>query len=386
MRFGLYVHWPFCTSKCPYCDFNSHVAKAVDHAAWRAALLSELRRVAPEFAGQGLGSVFFGGGTPSLMEPATVAAVLDAAAGLFALADDIEVTLEANPGSTEMARMAAFRDAGVNRVSIGVQALDDAGLRRLGRTHTAADARAAVDVAARQFSRFSFDLIYGRQDQTEADWEAELRRALSFAGDHLSLYQLTIEDGTVFGARQAAGQLRGLPDDERGAVMFETTGALCEAAGLRRYEVSNYARPDQASRHNLIYWRGGDYAGIGPGAHGRHRAEDGARIATTAIRAPDAWIAAARRGNAEAERLRLSEAERRDERLVMGLRLTEGLPLAAIGLDRDTDVLRAGVADGWLWATADRVGATPGGLLLLDRVIAEIGHALDQKDRSAVLA
>lgn len=384
--FGLYVHWPFCTSKCPYCDFNSHVAGSVDHALWRSSLVQELRRVASEFAGFTLTSVFFGGGTPSLMEPATVGAVLDEAGRLFPVAADCEVTLEVNPGSAETARMAAFRTAGATRLSIGVQALDDGDLRRLGRMHSAAEALAAISAADRLFGRFSFDLIYARQGQTERSWEAELQTGLAMAGDHLSLYQLTIEPGTVFAARLAAGQLPGLPDDDRGASLFEMTEAICAAAGLPRYEVSNHARAGGESRHNLTYWRGGLYAGIGPGAHGRHPAPDGGRIATVGHRMPRAWLEAVAAGNGEAERVELGPVAVRDERLVMGLRLTEGIPLSAIGLPNSSPVLAEGMAAGLLWQRDGRMGATAAGMLLLNRLIAEIASELDQRASSAVRA
>lgn len=381
--FALYVHWPFCTSKCPYCDFNSHVTARVDHQAWRDALLRELRRIAPEFAGRKLTSVFFGGGTPSLMEPAVAGALLDEAGRLFQVASDCEVTLEANPGSAETARMAAFRSAGINRLSIGVQALNDADLRRLGRMHSVTEARLAVENAGRLFDRFSFDLIYGRQGQTEAQWEAELREAVGMASDHLSLYQLTIEPGTVFSARHAVGKLPGLPDEDRGSALFELTAAICDDAGLPRYEVSNHAGAAGQSRHNLTYWRGGAYAGIGPGAHGRHTAPDGRRIATVAHRDPRDWLAAAVAGNGEAERTVLGTDETRDERLVMGMRLAEGLPASAVGLWEDADVVQDGISQGWLWWRDGRFGATPAGLLLLNRVVTEISAALDQRASSA---
>ncbi|RMD90515.1 MAG: radical SAM family heme chaperone HemW, partial [Alphaproteobacteria bacterium] len=249
--FGLYVHWPFCAAKCPYCDFNSHVVAKVDHDAWARALVNRIDALAALTPDRELSSIFFGGGTPSLMAPATAAAVIDAAARHWRFAPDIEITLEANPSSAEAEAFRAFRAAGVNRVSLGVQALDDADLRALGRLHSAAEALSAVEMARGLFDRVSFDLIYARQHQTEADWQAELSRALGLAADHLSLYQLTIEPGTAFGARAAAGRLPGLPDEERAANLYEITQALCDAAGLPAYEVSNHARPGAESRHNL---------------------------------------------------------------------------------------------------------------------------------------
>ncbi|HDR29144.1 radical SAM family heme chaperone HemW, partial [Rhodovulum sp.] len=277
--FGLYVHWPFCLSKCPYCDFNSHVAASIDMGEWQRAYLSEIRRIGAETGPRTLTSVFFGGGTPSLMAPDLVAAILDTVRATWPCANDMEVTLEANPGSVEAGRFAGYRDAGVGRVSLGVQALNDADLGRLGRLHSAAEARAAFDIARNTFERVSFDLIYARQDQLLADWQAELGQALALGVDHLSLYQLTIEPGTAFGDRHARGGLRGLPDDDRAADMYLATQEICAAAGLPAYEVSNHARPGAESRHNLIYWRYGDYAGIGPGAHGRLTL-DGRRWAT----------------------------------------------------------------------------------------------------------
>lgn len=323
--FGLYIHWPFCTAKCPYCDFNSHVAQSIDQPRWRAAYLREIARVAALTPGRVLNSVFFGGGTPSLMAPETVAEILQAVRASWPLANDHEVTLEANPGSVEAGRFGAYRDAGVNRISLGVQALDDVALRRLGRLHDVAEARAAFEVARGLFERVSFDLIYARQDQSAADWRRELREALAMAADHLSLYQLTIEDGTVFAARRAAGGLRGLPDEDRAADLFEITQELCEAAGLPAYEVSNHARPGAESRHNLIYWRSGDYAGIGPGAHGRLSLGD-VRLATTTPLAPGRWLELQEGGGSGAGPQQvLSRGERLAELLLTGLRLREGV-------------------------------------------------------------
>ena len=369
--FGLYVHWPFCQAKCPYCDFNSHVSAQIDQRRWAAAYEAEIRRVAALVPGRVLHTVFFGGGTPSLMAPETVAAVLDAARAAWPMANDCEVTLEANPTSAEAGRFAGYRDAGVNRVSLGVQALNDADLRRLGRLHDVAEAQAAFDLARGIFPRVSFDLIHARQDQSLADWRAELSRALSMAVDHLSLYQLTVEDGTAFAARAAAGGLRGLPDDDLAADMYALTQDLCAAAGMPGYEVSNHARPGAESRHNLIYWRSGDWAGIGPGAHGRLTRE-GTRWATEAVLAPGAWLQhVERQGTGEAPATALSEADQRAERLMMGLRLGEGLPLARVWPDGEAPAarLQALLAEGLVWQTGGRIGATARGRIVLNGVL-----------------
>ena len=325
---ALYIHWPFCLSKCPYCDFNSHVADRVDQAAWREALLAELDDAAAALPGRALSSVFFGGGTPSLMPPRTVAALLDRAAARWRLAENVEITLEANPTAAETATLAAMAAAGVNRVSIGVQALDDDALRFLGRGHDAAAALAAVTAARRLFPRFSFDLIYARPGQTEEPWRRELARALNHAGDHLSLYQLTPEKGTPFYSAWRRGTLR-LPDEDMQAALYETAREILEAAGLPAYEISNHARPGGECRHNLAYWRYGDYAGVGPGAHGRLTV-DGSLWATETHPAPARWLEAVRRrGHGRRRRERLDAGARRDEALLMGLRLAEGVSRAA---------------------------------------------------------
>jgi oxygen-independent coproporphyrinogen-3 oxidase len=325
--FGVYVHWPFCASKCPYCDFNSHVAGTVDHVRWKTSYLSEIKRISQETGPRTVSTVFFGGGTPSLMEPDTVAAVLEAIRTAWPVANDLEVTMEANPGSVEAGRFRAFREAGVSRVSLGVQALNDADLQRLGRTHSAKDARAALGVAQTTFERVSFDLIYARQDQTVADWRAELAAALALAADHLSLYQLTVEDGTAFADRLRRGGLKGLPTEDRSADLWDVTQEMTEAAGLVGYETSNHARTGSESRHNLIYWRSGDWAGIGPGAHGRLTL-NGRRWATEAIRAPGAWLdAVARQSHGEASRDEVGRDDQASEFLMMGLRLREGVDL-----------------------------------------------------------
>ena len=325
--FGLYLHWPFCASKCPYCDFNSHVTAEIDQNRWRAAYLSEIARVGAETQGRVLNTVFFGGGTPSLMDPDLVDAILTAVRAAWPMANDAEITLEANPGSVEAGRFRAYANAGVNRVSMGIQALNDADLKRLGRLHSVAEARAAFDVAREAFRRVSFDLIYARQDQSLAAWEAELREAVAMAADHLSLYQLTIEPGTAFGARHAAGGLKGLPDDDLSADMYLKTQDILEGVGLPAYEVSNHAAPGAESRHNLIYWRSGDFAGIGPGAHGRLTL-GGTRWATETPTAPLGWLMQVeQQGHGERARAAVPPEEQAAEHLIMGLRLAEGVDL-----------------------------------------------------------
>ncbi len=374
--FGLYVHWPFCASKCPYCDFNSHVAASIDQARWLAAYRTDLARLGAELPGRVLNSIFFGGGTPSLMAPETVAGVIEAARAIWPFANDIEITLEANPGSVETGRFRGFADAGVNRVSMGVQALNDADLRALGRLHSVAEARAAFDIARSCFDRVSFDLIYARQNQTRAAWRAELREALDMAVDHLSAYQLTIEEGTAFGARHAAGGLRGLPDDDNAADMYLDTQEICEAAGMAAYEVSNHARPGAQSRHNLIYWRQGDWAASGPGAHGRMSLPEG-RVATEAYRAPGEWLAAVEsRGSGESLREGLPLHEQATEYLLMSLRLAEGMqisryeamagqPLRPAALDSLHDL-------GFVTRVADRLMVTKTGRPVLNAILREL--------------
>jgi putative oxygen-independent coproporphyrinogen III oxidase len=321
---ALYVHWPFCKSKCPYCDFNSHVRAGIDEERWQAALLRELDHYAGLTRGRSLVSVFFGGGTPSLMPAATVASVLDRAAAHWSVASDLEVTLEANPSSVEAGRLAEFRAAGVNRVSLGVQALDDSMLKFLGRGHNAGEARDAVATAARLFPRYSFDLIYARPGQSVAEWTRELDDALSLAGDHLSVYQLTIEPGTAFATQYARGDFV-LPDEETAGALYEATQDRLDRAGLGAYEISNHARPGAECRHNLVYWRYDDYVGIGPGAHGRV-GFNGTKHATRQRRAPETWLAAVEEeGHATEEISVLAPDERRDEMVMMGLRLAEGI-------------------------------------------------------------
>jgi putative oxygen-independent coproporphyrinogen III oxidase len=362
---ALYVHWPFCVSKCPYCDFNSHVREAVDQAQWRDALLADMAHEARETAGRRLTSIFFGGGTPSLMPPATVAALIKAAEAHWGFAPDIEITLEANPSSVEAARFAHLVAAGVNRVSLGLQALDDKALRFLGRAHDVAEGLAALDTAQSAFARVSFDLIYALPGQSAEAWADELRRALSFGTGHLSLYQLTIEPGTRFATLAAQGAL--LPaDPDESAALYELTQDMTSAAGLPAYEISNHARPGEESRHNLSYWRYRSYAGIGPGAHGRRGGH-----AVQRHRKPENWLAAlARNGNGICEETEIPPADRGVEALLMGLRLAEGMDAPDEMLDLDAVARLA--AQGLLERSGTRLTATPRGMLLLDAILAEI--------------
>ncbi|WP_277981606.1 radical SAM family heme chaperone HemW [Sphingomonas phyllosphaerae] len=370
---ALYVHWPFCVSKCPYCDFNSHVRAAVDQAAWRDALLADLAHEAAALPGRRLGSIFFGGGTPSLMPPATVAAVIDAATAAWAPLPELEVTLEANPSSVEAARFADLAVAGVNRVSLGLQALDAAALQFLGRAHDVAEALGALDVAQRHFARVSTDLIYARPDQSLAAWERELAQALGFGTEHLSLYQLTIEPGTRFHTEAAAGRLI-IPDGDAAADLFEATRAITAAAGLPAYEVSNHARPGAESRHNLAYWRYRDYAGVGPGAHGRRQAS-----ATQRHRKPENWLGAvARNGHGLVTEEPLAPEARAREALLMGLRLAEGVDLArvarvtglAVEVIVDDDAIAA--LPGLIARDGERLRVTDAGVLLLDSILPRV--------------
>ncbi len=373
--FGLYVHWPFCEAKCPYCDFNSHISRNIDQKQWLTSYLSELRRSASETLDRVLDTIFFGGGTPSLMNPETVSAIIDETRALWRPANDMEITLEANPGSVEAGRFAAYRDAGVNRISMGIQALNNADLRRLGRIHTVEEARAAFDIARKCFDRVSFDLIYARQHQTLEDWRSELNEALAMTVDHLSLYQLTIEDGTAFGDRYAAGKLRGLPKDDNAADMYLATQEICEAHGMPAYEVSNHARFGAESQHNLIYWRYGDYVGIGPGAHGRIT-QQGRKYATETHLSPNTWLNAVANGSGEKERSELSSEDQANEYLMMGLRIAEGLDIdryenlagAQLPPEKVAELIEYGVVtvnDGKLQPTSD-------GRAVLNTVIREL--------------
>ena len=373
---ALYIHWPFCLAKCPYCDFNSHVREVVPQARFRAALLRELEWEAARLGRRPLRSIFFGGGTPSLMEPETVGALISRARVLFAPEDDLEITLEANPTSIEAGRFAGYRDAGVNRVSIGVQSLNEPDLARLGRQHSAAQAVAALEIGRRLFPRLSFDLIYARPGQTMAAWREELARALDLAADHLSLYQLTIEPGTAFEALHRRGELV-LPDEDTAAALYEATAEEAGRFGLLPYEVSNYAKPGSESRHNLAYWRYGDYAGIGPGAHGRLSLGD-RLLATRRHRAPEIWaqrVEAA--GHGAGEDVEVTREERAREMLLMGLRLSEGISATrfeqrtgmALADAIEPDILVRAIEAGYLVQDTDRLMATREGRLRLDALL-----------------
>ena len=377
--FGLYIHWPFCRSKCPYCDFNSHVRERIDHARWRGALLAELEHYARDTQGREVTSIFFGGGTPSLMEPETVAALIARARELWPVSESVEITLEANPTSAEIGKFRAFRAAGVNRVSLGVQSLVASDLAFLGRQHDAAQALAAVQMAAATFERFSFDLIYARPNQSLEQWREELDRALGFAAGHISLYQLTIEPGTQFEQAVARGDFRVL-DEERAAELYEATVARLGAAGLADYEISNFAKEGQESRHNLTYWHYGDYVGVGPGAHGRLTL-GGDKVATRQHRAPEAWLDLVERdGHATRQRDLVPTPERLNEMLMMGLRLKEGVPLVRIAAESaqpfaqalDAARLNRLIDGGFLALSDDRLTATPAGRQRLDAVLAAL--------------
>ncbi len=369
--FGLYVHWPFCAAKCPYCDFNSHVHAAVDQRVWAKALADEIRRIGQETGPRVLTSIFFGGGTPSLMEPETVHAVLNAARDVWHFANDIEITLEANPTSVEAHRFEGYAKHGVNRVSLGVQALNSGDLRNLGRLHSVAEAQAAFQTARAFFDRVSFDLIYARQNQSLSNWETELSKALDMAVDHLSLYQLTVEEGTAFWDRAQRGALRGLPTDDLGADLYEVTQRLCEDAGYVAYEVSNHARPGAESKHNLLYWRGGDYAGVGPGAPGR-LTTNGQRVATECWKQPEAWLNAVSAGTGVRSIDNLNTQDVADERLIMGIRLLEGLLVDDVAPIIDLDRLSSLTEDGLVWQRSGRIGATGTGRPVLNYIISQL--------------
>ena len=374
--FGLYLHWPFCQSKCPYCDFNSHVAAEIDQKRWQSAYLAEIDRIAAETPGRILHSVFFGGGTPSLMEPDLVASILDRVRAAWRTVNNPEVTLEANPTSVEAGRFRGYHQAGVTRISMGIQALNDRDLQALGRRHSVLEAERAFAVARDCFDRVSFDLIYARQNQSPEDWRAELQRALAMAVDHLSLYQLTIEEGTAFGARHAAGGLAGLPDDDLSADLYAVTQDLCAIAGMPAYEVSNHAKTGAQSRHNLIYWRMGDYAGIGPGAHGRLTL-DGTRWATEAQKSPLGWLTQVERGAAgEEPRAAIPRAEQATEYLMMSLRLAEGADMqryaALSGVPLNDNVINQLEDIGMVRRDGARLIATHQGRMVLNAVLRDL--------------
>lgn len=373
---ALYVHWPFCLSLCPYCDFNSHVRDNVDHSAWRDALLRELGHYAAQANNRHLTSIFFGGGTPSLMDPTTTAAIIERAKELFATGNNLEITLEANPTSSETGVLAGFAGAGVNRLSLGIQALDDAALSALGRTHSVAEARAAILMSRDLFDRFSFDLIYARPGQTPAAWRTELKSALSLTRGHLSAYQLTIESGTPFFLAQSRGALK-LPGEDDGAAMFEITQRVLEDAGMPAYEISNHAIPGEESRHNLTYWRHRDYIGIGPGAHGRLTL-NGVVHETRQHRAPDIWLERTlANGHATQRSAPLTQEMLIQEVTMMGLRLTEGISAAEFAIRTGqtmeeafhSDATKSLVEAGYLELTADRLIASVAGRQRLNAVI-----------------
>jgi putative oxygen-independent coproporphyrinogen III oxidase len=375
--FGVYVHWPFCASKCPYCDFNSHVRHhRVDEERFARAFARELAWQGALAPGRTVSSIFLGGGTPSLMQPATVAAVLDAIGATWSVASDAEITLEANPTSVEAGRLRGYRAAGVNRVSLGVQAMNDGDLRALGRLHSAAEAMAAVETAASVFGRYSFDLIYARPGQTPDAWARELGEAIARAAEHLSLYQLTIEPGTMFERLRDAGKLK-TPDPDTARALFDVTREVCERHGLPAYEISNHARPGAECRHNLVYWRYGEYAGVGPGAHARLVTPAG-RVAFATERAPEAWLALVeRQGHGIVEREELSAEAQGDEMLLMGLRLAEGIDPGRFarlsGRPLDPARIAALQADGFLETSpGGRLRVTRDGFAVLDSIVADL--------------
>lgn len=375
--FGVYIHWPFCAAKCPYCDFNSHVRhNKPDQKRFAAAFVREIATIAARAPGRTVSSIFLGGGTPSLMEPETVGTILDAVAAHWQVASDVEVTLEANPSSVEAERFRGYRAAGVNRVSLGVQALNDRDLRFLGRLHNVEDALKAIEIARATFPRLSFDLIYARPDQTPEAWAGELKSAIDRAADHLSLYQLTIEPGTPFYALRAAGKLKP-PEEDAAAALYQVTQEVCDAAGLPAYEISNHAVSGAECRHNLVYWRYGEYAGIGPGAHGRLVGADG-RHATMTEMSPESWLEKVESwGDGIVVDDRLTSEEEGDEMLLMGLRLTEGIDMARYraiaGRTLDPGRLSDLVAHGMVeTTTSDRVRATRAGFFVLDAVVADL--------------
>lgn len=375
--FGVYVHWPFCLAKCPYCDFNSHVRhEKPDEARYARAIAAELAYLKPRTDAREVTSIFFGGGTPSLMQPATVQSVLDEIAKHWTISKDAEITLEANPTSVEAERFRGYRNAGVNRVSLGVQALDDVSLKNLGRMHTAKEALAAVEVARANFPRISFDLIYARPDQSPNAWREELTKALTFAPEHLSLYQLTIEPDTTFEKLHRAGKLI-TPDEDTSRALWDVTQELCNARGMPAYEISNHAKAGTESRHNLVYWRYQEYAGVGPGAHGRIGA-DGARIATATEKHPERWLAqVAQDGHGLIEQEKLSQLEQADEMLVMGLRLAEGIDVARFekltGVSLNAERISFLEGEGLVERSSDsRLRVTAAGFPLLDAIVADL--------------
>ncbi len=374
--FGIYIHWPFCAAKCPYCDFNSHVRSAVDQPRWLAALKFELQNAAKRTEGRVVDTIFFGGGTPSLMDAETVAGLVAEVGRLWTLAPDAEVTLEANPTSVEAKKFADFGISGINRVSMGIQSLRDVDLKALGRMHSVSEAREAFEIAKDSFDRVSFDLIYARQGQSEGDWKAELREAAAMAVDHLSLYQLTIEAGTRFGELYERGNLRGLPNDGLAADMYEVTQEFADAYEMPAYEVSNHARTGAQSRHNLVYWRYGDYVGVGPGAHGRITV-NGERIATSTTRNPESWLREVENlGTATTDDEIIAPVDQASEYLMMSLRLSEGSDMgrfhALSGFSLNEQAIDRNQELGLLQTSGNRLVATAKGRIILNTLLKDL--------------
>ena len=373
--FGIYVHWPFCAAKCPYCDFNSHVQNKIVEKQWSIAYLGELDRLFQAIGTRPLKTVFFGGGTPSLMSPDLVDQILSKIFSLWPRSNDLEVTLEANPTSVEAGRFKGYQQAGVNRISLGVQALNDADLKRLGRLHSVKEAHLAFDISRNTFDRVSFDLIYARQNQSLSDWRFELQQALSMAVDHVSLYQLTIEQGTAFGDRYAIGKLAGLPNEDLGADLYEATQEICSKFGFPAYEISNHAKAGAECQHNMVYWRYGDYAGIGPGAHGRLTI-NGQRHATAAFRNPNDWLEAVRQGCGDSINEPLLAKDQAAEYLVMGLRINDGIDRARYkslgGYDIDPNKVADLVDQGLISVSNNTISASQRGRPVLNHIIREL--------------
>lgn len=373
--FGVYIHWPFCAAKCPYCDFNSHVSSAINEKEWRDAYIKEIDRTAQLTGLRSVSSIFIGGGTPSLMSPSIVGALLEKIASVWQMESDCEITLEANPTALEADKMWGFKASGVNRISMGIQSLNDKDLKRLGRLHTAKEALKSFDVAQKVFERTSFDLIYARQDQTLDDWKSELKQALNVGLNHISLYQLTIENGTAFGNLYAAGKLSGLPDEDLASDLFEMTRELCDSNGLKAYEVSNHARTGYECRHNLVYWNYGDYAGIGPGAHGRLTLNR-SKYSTETYRQPSKWLSEVESGSGDSSVIDLSREDQGMEMVLMGMRLSRGISSKRFqmffGKLPSQRVLTDLISQGLIKVKSDRIQTTEYGTLLLNYVVQQL--------------
>jgi putative oxygen-independent coproporphyrinogen III oxidase len=374
--FGIYIHWPFCAAKCPYCDFNSHVRKSVDQSRWLSAIRLELKNNAIRTKGRTVNTIFFGGGTPSLMEPETVAGIIKEIAKLWVLALDIEISLEANPTSVEAQKFSDFRKAGINRISMGIQSLRNDDLKALGRMHSVNEARKAFDIAKDNFERVSFDLIYARQGQSKFDWEIELKEASSMAVDHLSLYQLTIEDGTRFGDLYERGNLKGMPNDSLAADMYDITQEVTLQNDMPAYEISNHAIEGAESRHNLIYWRYGDYIGVGPGAHGRI-SENGNKIATTTIENPENWLRGVElNGTSTIDDEVINHIDQASEYLMMSLRLIEGVDMERYkkisGVALDNKLIDKNIENGLITVINNNLIATQPGRIILNTLIKDL--------------